>query len=539
MQSVMKSKLWIIGFLIIAFAPLVIVASMVIMVDPYFHYHKPNTYDFFYSLYNQRSQNDGISRNFDYEGIITGTSMTENFKTSEAENIFDCSFIKIPYSGGTYKEINDNLKVALAHNPNLKIIIRGLDMGKFIEEKDAMRVDLGRYPSYLYNENPFDDVHYLFNRDVIFKTIFGMIREKNKEGFLPGITSFDVYSNWMKGCSFGVNSSTLFINGIPSTNKSVSQIDLSEEEKELIYSNIRQNVISLAEANPDVIFYYFFTPYSAAWWQGLINSGTFNKQIQAEQIVIEEILKVNNICLFSFNNLTGITTDLNNYKDNIHYGEWINSMILRYMMDKKCLLTQQNYKAYLAAEKESYWNYDYERCFSNQEDYERDYYAAALLNEQINGIKPYRFNRKIMEESDVQNAKIVDIERGGFGILCKGTLSRNAGSNESVPDYIKQQNEFDGVRFSVDDISDYKYLLASGKKISDHGQPNIIIYDERGIVVEQYSAVYSDLDGEWHQYLIDVSALKGKVDFVFHGGYDDITGSPESEFIFSDIVCAR
>lgn len=533
----MKSKLWIVGFFICVIVPLAIVASWVIRVDPYFHYHKPKTSVYFYSLYNQRSQNDGISRNFDYEGLMTGTSMTENFKTSEAEHLFGCSFIKVPYSGATYKELNDNCRVALEHNPDLKIIIRGLDMGKFIEDKDAMRSDLGEYPTYLYNDNPFDDVHYFFNRDVIFKNVYGMVIANDKEGFSPGITSFDLYSNWMAGYKFGVNSPTLFPNGKPSTNNSITQMNLTEQEKAIIMGNVSQNVISLAEENPDVTFYYFFTPYSAVWWQWLINSGTFNKQIEAEKIVIEEILKADNIKLFSFNNLTQITTDLNNYKDSPHYAEWINSLMLRYMRDEKCLLTKRNYRDYLQAEKDFYWTFDYDSCFNTQEDYEQDYFAAALLNEEISGVKPFQLSKQIVEESEIQNASIVENGyEGCFGILCRGTLSRPSGSKDSVSDYIRKNDEFCGIRTIINDISIYKYMVFYGKKVSNHGQPSIYIYNEDEKVVAFFTVSYPNLDGEWHQYMIDVSSLKGKVEIVFHGGYGDSTGSADSEYIFSGIT---
>lgn len=42
-------------------------------------------------------------RNFEYDAIIIGTSMTENFKTSEADALFAASFIKVPFSGGIIK----------------------------------------------------------------------------------------------------------------------------------------------------------------------------------------------------------------------------------------------------------------------------------------------------------------------------------------------------------------------------------------------------------------------------------------------------
>ena len=378
-----RSKNWIAGFLILAIIPLIAVACFVVYFDPYFHYHQPYTSAYFYSLYHQRSQNDGISRNFDYEGMITGTSMTENFKTSDAELFFGVDFVKVPYSGATFNEINNNIEVALRHNKNITIIIRGLDMDRMIMDKDAMRYDLGDYPDYLYNENPFDDVNYLFNRDVIFNKVYGMATEPEYEGFEPGMTSFDEYSNWMSDYTFGVNA--LFPEGIAATDRSTHMEPLSDDEKEILIGNIRQNVTDIAEQYPDVTFYCFFTPYSAAWWQERINDGTFEKQLAVEQLVIEELLKADNIKLFSFNDHIEITSDLNNYRDRMHYAEWINSLMLRYMKDGEGLLTVGNYREYLSAERELYLNFDYEGCFESQTDYEDDLNYAELFHDSIYG----------------------------------------------------------------------------------------------------------------------------------------------------------
>ena len=147
----MSKKIWVIGYLSLVLACLIAIASVTIAIDPYMHFHAPNTDKYYYYLENQRSQNDGITRNFDYEGIITGTSMTENFKTSSAEDLFSVDFIKVSYSGGSYYEINSNLEVAAANNPNLKYVIRGLDLAMFFDEADRLRTDLGTYPLYLYD----------------------------------------------------------------------------------------------------------------------------------------------------------------------------------------------------------------------------------------------------------------------------------------------------------------------------------------------------------------------------------------------------
>ena len=169
----MKAKTWLAGWAVLVVAALGLIGYEVYKVDPYFHYHKPDTSAYYYVLNNQRSQNDGISKHFDYNALITGTSMTENFKTSELDEIFDVHSIKVSYSGGSYKEMNDNLKIALRHNPNLKTIVRCLDMGFFFDSPNRMREDLGKYPTYLYDENPFNDVQYVYVRFLLYIRIYG------------------------------------------------------------------------------------------------------------------------------------------------------------------------------------------------------------------------------------------------------------------------------------------------------------------------------------------------------------------------------
>lgn len=323
----MRSKTWLTGYFCIVMVLLCAIGGVVCYIDPYFHYHYPHTDKYYYELgrANQRLQNDGISKHFDYNAIITGTSMTENFKTSEANILFEVESIKVPYSGGSYKEVNDNLRIALQYHPDIKLIIRGLDMDRFFNDRDTMRYALEEYPTYLYNENPFDDVKYFFGRNVlieVYKILAGVIR-----GTPPGITSFDEYSAWQDDFVFGMN--TVCPDGVHPNREEKTPAHLTNEEKIVIQENIRANVTSLAEEYPDVTFFFFFTPYSVAWWADQVESGAVYRQIEAEQYIIELMLEYDNIRLYSFNNRTDITTDLNHYKDAWHYASWINSLMLR------------------------------------------------------------------------------------------------------------------------------------------------------------------------------------------------------------------
>jgi len=370
----MKAKIWLAGWLTMTAAALCAIGMWVYKVDPFMHYHKPAAEEYYYTLDNQRSQNDGIIKHFDYDALITGTSMTENFKTSEMDEIFGTNAIKVAYSGGSYKEINDNIEVAIRYNPDLKIVVRALDMGYFFDRKDQMRTELGEYPAYLYDSNPFNDVQYLFNRDIIWDRVYKMETDKDMENFKPGILSFDEYSNWQNEYTFGIH--TVCPEGVEKVTKG-EPVHLTDEEREFIRENIEQNVTALAEENPEVTFYYFFPPYSVIWWKNLVSTGEIYRQVEAEQFIIELILECSNIKLYSFNNQLDITADLNNYKDDIHYGEWINSLILCWMHDEKCRLTKENYEDYLHEELSNYTDFDYE-SLNGQEDHTDEYQDVKL-----------------------------------------------------------------------------------------------------------------------------------------------------------------
>lgn len=331
-------------------AILVIFASLTIYVDPLFHYHGPLK-RFEYPLDNERYQNDGITRNFTYSGLITGTSMTENFKTSEAEALFGAPFVKVSFSGAYYKEIDNNLKRGFAAGKKISCVICGLDYNKLCADKDSVRYS--DYPAYLYNNYLLDDVYYVLNKSILFnqtKRVLDYTASGQKT------TAFDQYANWNARCTFGAEAVLATYSLGPAAESTVS---LSDEERLKIVGNIRQNVTDLADQYPGTDFYLFFTPYSICYWEDLQNTGVLERQFDVEQTAIEELLKHPNIKLYCFFTDFETICDLNNYKDIYHYGEWVNSWILEQMYSGNYLLSEDNYLEHLAAMREFYTSYDY------------------------------------------------------------------------------------------------------------------------------------------------------------------------------------
>ena len=333
---------------------LIIIASSTIYIDPFFHYHKPKP-EFYYTLKSQRYQNDGILKHFDYDSIITGTSMTENFKTTEFDELFGANSIKVSYSGAKFKELNDAIKVAYSSGKNVKYVVRSLDLYNIAIDKDSARNDLGEYPIYLYNDNIFDDVKYILSKDAFFSHTLKIIKDRIK-GRKGGITSFDEYSNWNRNYKFGSEFVLKEYKYLPNVN----QKSFTSKDLEIATANVKENVVNLALEHPETTFYYFVPPYSMVWWGIQSSKGELVRILEAEKLMITMILECPNIKLFSFNLMTDITANFDNYKDTTHYGEWINSDILRYMKEGKGLLSKENYQEYFRREKDLYLKYPYD-----------------------------------------------------------------------------------------------------------------------------------------------------------------------------------
>lgn len=354
----MTGKKWGIGFLVTVLTLLILLGGFVVVIDPFFHYHAP-ILGLQYPLNNQRYQNDGIVKHFEYDAIITGTSMTENFKASEFDELFGCKTVKVSLSGGSYREVNEQLACAAQSNPSLKYICRSIDGSYLYSDKDIIRDNL---PTYLYNNILWDDVQYVFNKDVLFKQCSSVLHHTFSE---QKTTSFDTYSNWMRHYAFGQKT----VNNTYNRPAAVgNQPFLTEEEQKRLYDNIQQNFIDLAQKYPEIQFYVFFPPYSIYYWDEINQTGKINSWPQAQELATQLLLEQENIHVFSFFDEYDMICDLDNYKDSTHYGEWVNSQILHWMKSGEHQLTKDNYQDYYRRIRSFYSTYDYDSLFEIPEN---------------------------------------------------------------------------------------------------------------------------------------------------------------------------
>ena len=107
---------------------LVIAGGLTALIDPFFHFHKPlKNLEYPLNRGSERYLNDGIIRHFDYDAAIAGTSMMQNFKTSQFDELFGTKSIKVTLTGENYWSIDQEVRKIFDVNPDVKYIFRCLD----------------------------------------------------------------------------------------------------------------------------------------------------------------------------------------------------------------------------------------------------------------------------------------------------------------------------------------------------------------------------------------------------------------------------
>ncbi|MCR5033379.1 MAG: hypothetical protein K6A92_11040 [Lachnospiraceae bacterium] len=355
-HNVASIKLFLL-FLLFFLLLLLIGGGLTVWVDPYFHYHKPIE-GLNYNLHDERYQNYGILKSFDYNAIITGTSMTENFKPSELDALFGVKAVKVPFSGGSHLEIHELLDYGYKYNDDIRMVVRSVDLLRAFDTKDHRDYDLATYPTYLYDENPFNDVKYVFNKDIFFQETIGVLRRTR--GNSP-VTTLDDYANWESYYSFGPASIQEYYsrNKVEPTGNNA----ILEEEYQTIFENITENVVQVAEEHPETEFYLYIAPYSIYYFDYEDQMGQLDRYMLAERYILSLLVGHPNIHVFDFFGQYDVICDADNYRDPAHHSERVNSMILQWMAEGVGELDTDTYEDFCNEIWEYYHSYDYDSLY--------------------------------------------------------------------------------------------------------------------------------------------------------------------------------
>lgn len=348
----MNSKKWIKVFLLLSFLGVGFVGGVNYLVDPYQQYRVKTFYPIWFA--NERYQNGGFAKNFEYDSVILGTSMTENFTINEVEKELNLNkVLKLCVSGGSAREQSITIKTAINNNKNLKNLVWGLDTFAFIGNPNRLR--FGTFPSYLYDNNIFNDYQYILSLDAAKDSakaiLYQFVKPKNDPHF-----NYNTMYQWQQNVKNQFTLKHLLKDW--KKRAKISSLEQDKQSVEFLINNFDINFLDILKNNPKINMKIFFPPYSILGYKMFEERNQLEDILKFKLYVYNITLKYPNIKLYDFQSAKEITHNLSNYKDLLHYHQRVNSWMLVQMKNNNYLVTKQNIDQHLKNLEEQIKNYD-------------------------------------------------------------------------------------------------------------------------------------------------------------------------------------
>ncbi len=310
---------------------LLLAAGIVVFVDPFFHYHEPVA-GLKKVITKSEYQCIGSLRTFTYDSVIVGSSVAENYNNRWFDEGFGCRSVKAIKSSGTTADFDYYLKQAFQRQ-ELKYVFYSLDISSMMGDPDSNFLSQGM-PLYLYDDNPFNDVSYLFNKDVLLENVPYMVASSFMKDYDEG-TSL----NWAQYKNFS-QTSAIEAYMRPET---VAE-PMAEQEYQPVIDGNRKLLTDMVAAHPDTQFVFFMPPYSMLWWDNLYRTGEYPYYFYGAETTLQELLPYDNVRIYYFQDDEDVILNLEHYMDTVHFSQAINQYMVEEMVAGRRLLTEENYR---------------------------------------------------------------------------------------------------------------------------------------------------------------------------------------------------
>ena len=325
-QKKMQPKRWLAGFLGIFLAGLAGCMALVIWVDPFFQYHKPLAW-FPYLVDNQVNQNPGLAKHMDYDGILIGSSMTASFNTDWFEELMGMKTQKLSYNGSYPKDLSNIMQLVFdAKGDQVKAVYMAVDQSTFSADPEETKFPV---TDYLYDDNVFNDVPYLLNKDVLLDYILRPLADRKDASDWA-----ELYKPWWTDEYYNKANVLMYYEAVEE--KQEEEALAADYFKDAVEENLQKNILPYIEAHPETEFYIFYPPYSILFWNDVTREKELEAVIGRLEYMTERLLNYENVHVFNILGKEDIICNLNNYADYMHY----HKNVCRYITE--CFATGEN-----------------------------------------------------------------------------------------------------------------------------------------------------------------------------------------------------
>lgn len=332
-QHKYSSKRFLTVFTISAILLLLCIGTISYFVDPFFQFrvNKDNHY-----FLNPRLVNGGLAKNSDYNTIILGSSMVQNYNLSILrENDPTCDPLKLSTGGMNNMELE--YVYSFIKKDKVKSFIINLDLPQF----NAVFEEI-RYPRYLYDDGLLNKLEYLYGYETCIRftpvNIGLSLYLKNKASIpteYKAKTEIDNIGQNIEDYN-AEHVKQLYLSG-----KTVSE-QMQNGMKSRMQDRLNSMLLRIQpEKYPDAQYTFVLPPYSALYWHYTRELGYYNEFIDFVRYLNQKIGTYDNARIAFFFDVDEII-DLNQYSDITHFSPVLSDKILNNISNQDYWLDNSN-----------------------------------------------------------------------------------------------------------------------------------------------------------------------------------------------------
>lgn len=327
------------SFFIRSIILLAAVIAVIVVFDPFYQYHKPLP-GLKSVLTDKEYQCVGTLRNFDYNALIVGSSVCENYNNRWFDEGFSCQTIKAIRSYGATADLCFLLDIAY-QNRDLKYVFYNIDPSSLSADTATTYESTG-CPMYLYDTSYLNDYSYVLNKTVLLEKIPYMLAFSMKSDYDEG-NSY----NWAQWKFFSAELAMGMYNRLSSVKPMYEQTYYEDK----LAGNLAL-LTNQVNSHPETTFKFFFPPYSMLWWDNIYREGDMEAYLYNMEQAMEALLTCENVKLFYFQNDREVIMNLENYMDIIHFSPEINHYICECISSGKNQVSEDNYREIISEMRE-------------------------------------------------------------------------------------------------------------------------------------------------------------------------------------------
>lgn len=290
-----------------------LVIAVIVIFDPFYHYH--GVIGNMKTVLEDRDyQVVGTLDHFDYNAVILGTSTAENYNVDQFRDNFGTVTVKAIRASGSNADMLYYLDRAYKSRDLQKVFY----FLEIVSMEAPPETTFAQYDTdFITNDNPFDDIRYVLNKDVLLKKIPLQIACS----YILPYDEGEPYA-WYQSKTFSREEILKRYYPRDDFLEMKSDKDICDE----FYKNAALLEEKISE-HPETEFYIVFTPVSILWWDNAYRDGTIRQKIYESVYLTDLLTRYENVRIFCYLDFEEYVTDLDKYMDTVHFSDQVSREI--------------------------------------------------------------------------------------------------------------------------------------------------------------------------------------------------------------------